>query len=121
VLVVADVFGWLEGARARKDRFDLIVLDPPSYATARGVRFSAESDYRDLAARVFQVLAPGGTLMAFTNHKGIARLKLRRWLYEAARDGGTEVVKLRDLAPPVDFPPAPGLEPHLKGLLATVR
>lgn len=121
VLVVADVFGWLEGARARKDRFDVVVLDPPSYATAHGVRFSAESDYRDLAARAFQVVAPGGSLMAFTNHKGIARQKLRRWLFEAARDGGTEVVKLRDLPPPTDFPPAPGLEPHLKGLLATVR
>ncbi len=121
VLVAADVFGWLEGARGRRDRFDLVVLDPPSYATTRTSRFSAESDYRDLAKRVFGVVAPGGTLAAFTNHKGIPRMKLRRWLYEAAREAGTEVVKLRDLPPPADFPPAPGEEPHLKGLLATVR
>jgi 23S rRNA (cytosine1962-C5)-methyltransferase len=119
-LVVADVFGWLEGARARRDRFDLIVLDPPSYATTRGVRFSAASDYRDLAARAFRVLAPGGSLFAFTNHQGIPRMKLRRWLHEAARDAGTSLARLRDLPPPVDFPPAPGDEAHLKGLLATV-
>lgn len=120
-LVTADVFGWLEGARGRRDRFDLVVLDPPSFATTRSSRFSAESNYRALAIQALRVVAPGGALLAFTNHQGIPRMKLRRWLYEAAREAGTEIAKLRDLPPPADFPPAPGDEPHLKGLLATVR
>ncbi len=120
VLVTADVFGWLEGARARRDRFDVIVLDPPSYSTAQGSRFSAESDYKKLAARCFALLSEGGALLACTNHRGIARMKFRRWLHEAARDAGREVTRLRDLPAPVDFPPAPGQEPHLKSALATV-
>lgn len=120
VFVAADVFGWIEGARARRDRFDLIALDPPSYSTAKGSRFSAESDYKRLAASCFALLAPGGTLLACTNHKGIVRMKFRRWLHEAARDAKRELVKLRDLPEPADFPPAPGHESHLKCALATV-
>ncbi len=120
VFVAADVFGWLEGARARRDRFDLIALDPPSYSTAHGSRFSAESDYKRLASACFALLAPGGSLLACTNHRGIVRMKFRRWLHEAARDAKREVTKLRDMPEPVDFPPAPGSEVHLKCALATV-
>jgi 23S rRNA (cytosine1962-C5)-methyltransferase len=118
--VATDVFGWLEGARARKERFDVIVLDPPSYSTTKGSRFSAESDYKRLAAATFAVLAPGGTLLACTNHRGILKGKFRRWLYESARDAGRELTKLRDLPEPEDFPPEPGTEPHLKSALATL-
>ncbi len=120
VFVAADVFGWIEGVKARRDRFDLVVLDPPSYSTAKGSRFSAESDYKRLAAACFALVAPGGSMLACTNHKGIVRMKFRRWLHEAARDAGREIAKLRDMPEPVDFPPAPGVESHLKCALATL-
>jgi 23S rRNA (cytosine1962-C5)-methyltransferase len=116
--VCADVFGWLAGAKGRRERFDLIVLDPPSYATTKTSRFSAESDYKKLAAACFALLAPGGMLLACTNHRGIVRMKFRRWLYEASRDAKREA-KVRDLTAPSDFPPAAGAESHLKCALAT--
>ena len=119
VFVCADVFGWLAGAKGRRERFDLIVLDPPSYATTKTSRFSAESDYKKLAAACFALLAPGGMLLACTNHRGIVRMKFRRWLYEASRDAKREA-KVRDLTAPSDFPPAAGAESHLKCALATV-
>lgn len=118
--VTADALAWLAGAKGRRERFDLVVLDPPSYATVKGSRFSAESDYKKLAVMTFAVLAPGGTMLACTNHKGIARMKFRRWLHEAAREAGCVLEKLRDVAPPVDFPAAPGAEPHLKSALAVL-
>ena len=43
-------------------------------------------------------------------------MKLRRWLYEAAREAGTEVVKLRDRRRR-GLSPAPGEEPTLKRAL----
>jgi 23S rRNA (cytosine1962-C5)-methyltransferase len=117
----ADVFGWLEGARARRDRFDLVILDPPSYSTTKdGSRFSSASDYRDLAALVLPLLAPGGRLLACSNHRGIVRAKLRRYLHEAARAAGCAVAQMRDLSDPTDFPPPPGHEVHLKSVLVTV-
>jgi 23S rRNA (cytosine1962-C5)-methyltransferase len=116
--VAADVFGWLEGAVARGDRFELVLLDPPSYSTTRdGSRFSAESDYRALATAALRVLAPGGALLACSNHRGILRVRFRRYLHEAARLAGCAVAQLRDLPDPDDFPPAPGRETHLKSAL----
>jgi 23S rRNA (cytosine1962-C5)-methyltransferase len=120
VALEADALVWLEAVIARGDRFDLVLLDPPSFATTKKSRFSAESGYRALAALAFSVLAPGGRLLACTNHRGIARLKFRRFLHEAARDAGASVVQMKDLPDPADFPPDPGHEPHLKSVLVTV-
>ncbi|KYG10652.1 hypothetical protein BE21_10735, partial [Sorangium cellulosum] len=120
VVVEADVFPWLKAAAQAGRRFDLIVLDPPSFATTKKSRFSAASDFGALAALAFRLLAPGGRLLACTNHRGIARAKFRRHLHEAAREAGCDVVQMKDLPDPVDFPSEPGLEPHLKSVLATV-
>ncbi|XXX74386.1 class I SAM-dependent methyltransferase [Sorangium sp. So ce134] len=120
VVVEADVFPWLKAAAQAGRRFDLVVLDPPSFATTKKSRFSAASDFGALAALAFRLLAPGGRLLACTNHRGIARAKFRRHLHEAAREAGCDVVQMKDLPDPVDFPGEPGMEPHLKSVLASV-
>ncbi|WP_437740800.1 class I SAM-dependent methyltransferase [Sorangium sp. So ce1504] len=120
VVVEADVFPWLKAAAQSDRRFDLVVLDPPSFATTKKSRFSAASDFGALAALAFRVLAPGGRLLACTNHRGIARARFRRHLHEAAREAGCDVVQMKDLPDPVDFPSEPGAEPHLKSVLASV-
>ncbi len=119
-LVTSDVFAWLAGARARGDRYDVVVVDPPSYSTTRDGRFSAASDYRALMAAVYPVVAPGGRVLACCNHRGIPRMRFRRYLHEAARDAVRTVTQLRDLPPPIDFSPAPGVESHLKSVLITL-
>src|SRR5262249_54710130 len=116
----ADAFAWLERAAPREEPFDLVILDPPSFSTTKQGRFSADGDYRRLAALAFRILAPGGRLLACTNHRGIARVKLRRFLHEAARDSAREVVQMKALPDPEDFPPEPGREPHLKSVLVTL-
>ncbi|WP_434042582.1 MULTISPECIES: class I SAM-dependent methyltransferase [Sorangium] len=120
VVVEADVFPWLKAAAQAGQRFDLIVLDPPSFATTKKSRFSAASDFGALAALAFRLLAPGGRLLACTNHRGIARPRFRRHLHEAAREAGCDVVQMKDLPDPVDFPSEPGTESHLKSVLASV-
>jgi 23S rRNA (cytosine1962-C5)-methyltransferase len=119
-LIEADAIPWLKSSVERGERFDLIALDPPSFATTKKTRFSAASDYRALAALALRALERGGKLLACTNHRGIARAKFRRFLHEAAREAGREVVQMKDLPDPVDFPPEHGSEPHLKSVLVTV-
>lgn len=120
VMAEADVISWLDAQAKLGARWDLVVLDPPSFATTRGSRFSVESDYRELVARVMRVTSPEGQILCCTNHRGVVMAKVRRWVHEAARMAGREVVKLRDLPPPPDFPPVPGMEPHLKVVLVTL-
>lgn len=119
-LLDVDAIPWLKSIVAKGERFDLILLDPPSFATTKKTRFSAESDYRATAALAVRALAPGGRLLACTNHRGIGRIKFRRFLHDAARDAAREVVQMKDLPDPVDFPPEPGSEPHLKSVLVTL-
>ncbi len=118
LFVSADVFGWIEGARARGDRFDLVLLDPPSYSTTKdGSRFSSESDYRALAAHALSIVAPGGRLLACSNHRGISHARFLRQITAALADANATAASLRQLPEPTDFPGAPGRESHLKSVL----
>jgi 23S rRNA (cytosine1962-C5)-methyltransferase len=57
---VADVHGYLEAARGRGERWDLIVSDPPSFAASERAMPRALSAYRALHRACAEVLAPGG-------------------------------------------------------------
>jgi len=112
--VAEDVFAWLGRARKRSDRFDLVILDPPSYSSTKKRRFVAKTDYMGLAAEAMALVDAGGVLVACANHRGIAWGKFRRLLHEAARAAGREVIQAKDLPPAFDFPAPLGAESHLK-------
>jgi 23S rRNA (cytosine1962-C5)-methyltransferase len=120
-MIADDALVWLKHAVKRGERYDLIVLDPPSYATTKSSRFSAADDYSDLAARALAVLAPGGSMLASTNHRGISMRKFRKQMHEAGRTSGSTIVQLKDLPCPPDFPAPMGAEPHLKAVFVTVK
>jgi 23S rRNA (cytosine1962-C5)-methyltransferase len=119
-LVVADVTEWLAMAKARGQRFDLVVLDPPSYSTTKRGRFVARTDYTRLAADAMAILNPGGRLLACTNHRGISRARLRRALHEAARLAGRGPARIKDLPGQLDFPEVPWGPAAMKSALATI-
>jgi 23S rRNA (cytosine1962-C5)-methyltransferase len=116
-LLVEDVYAYLERAKKKGERFDLVILDPPSYSSVGASRFSTSSDYRPLAAQAMALVSPGGRLLACSNHRQTVRAKLRRWLHEAAREAGREVTQMKDHPAPIDFPPPWGFEHHLKSVL----
>jgi 23S rRNA (cytosine1962-C5)-methyltransferase len=120
-MIEDDAFVWLKHAAKRGERFDLVVLDPPSYATTKRSRFSAADDYAELAAKALAVLCPGASLLACTNHRGISVRKFRKQLHEAGRIAGAAIVQLKDLQCPPDFPAPMGADPHLKSVFVTVK
>ena len=119
-LVGEDAFAYLDRAAKKEERFDVVVLDPPSYSTSKKRRFVAEQHYGEVAAKALSVLSPGGRLFASTNHRGISRAKLRRVLFAAAEAAGKGVAQIKDLAHGSDFPPEPGSEPNMKAMLVTL-
>jgi 23S rRNA (cytosine1962-C5)-methyltransferase len=62
--VVADVQTFLEGARRRGKRWDLVVSDPPSFAPSERAVPRALTAYRALHRSCVDVLADGGLLCA---------------------------------------------------------
>lgn len=119
--VADDAFRWLAKAARKNETFDLVILDPPSYSTTKARRFVASSDYTELAVLCLAILAPGGRLLACTNHRGINRTKFRRALADAARQSNLPARQIKDLSDPHDFPPPLGGEPHLKSVLLTLE
>lgn len=116
----ADVMKWLELGAKKDGPFDLVILDPPSFATTKQSRFSAESDYKKLAAMAMRVLAPGGRLLACTNHKGIGHGKFRRVLQDAAGLAGRTIVQIKDWPDPEDVPAEPGKDVQLKSVFVVL-
>jgi len=80
----------------------------------------ADADYVRLAAAAMTVLAPGGTLLASTNHRGISGTRFRRILFDAGRAAGRELAQVKDLPPQSDYPVAPEAEPLLKSAWVSV-
>jgi 23S rRNA (cytosine1962-C5)-methyltransferase len=119
--VADDAFAWLARAARREDRFDLVVLDPPSYSSTKRGRFVADSDYGALAAAACAILAPGGRLLACTNHRGITASRFRKVLFDAGRRARRDIVQIKDFPEPPDFPVGSDGEPHMKSALVTLR
>lgn len=65
-MVEADVFDYLPRAARAEKVFDLIILDPPSFAKGRGGVDGALRGYRELHRAAAGLLAPGGILASFS-------------------------------------------------------
>ena len=114
-----DAVKFLERAARRGTRFDVVVLDPPSFSTRdRAKALSVARDYAELAGRAIAVLAPGGTLLAVTNHRKTKPAALRRVLVETAERLGRAVRRAKLLPSGIDCPDGPlGPEPSKSVLL----
>jgi 23S rRNA (cytosine1962-C5)-methyltransferase len=108
-----DAVKFLERAARRGTRFDLVVLDPPSFSTRERAKvLSVARDYAELASRALAVLAPNGSLLAVTNHRKTRPAALRRVLVETAERLGRSVRRAKVLPAGLDCPDGPlGPEP----------
>ena len=73
-----DVFGWLPRLAKRARPFDLVVLDPPSFARRGKEVWRAAQDYASLVAGAAALTAPGGRLLCLLNHAGLTHAGLDR-------------------------------------------
>jgi 23S rRNA (cytosine1962-C5)-methyltransferase len=74
-IVRSDVVRWLRQARERPAaRFDLAVLDPPSFSTSKKMEqsFEIQRDHPGLLADTLALLSPGGVLYFSTNFRGFS-------------------------------------------------
>ncbi|MCG6965936.1 MAG: class I SAM-dependent methyltransferase [Chromatiaceae bacterium] len=74
--VQSDVFAFLERMRQARARFDLIMLDPPSFSNSKRMQetFDVQRDQEILLKATLDLLAPGGELF-FSNNRQAFRLE----------------------------------------------
>ncbi|MCF0252716.1 MAG: class I SAM-dependent rRNA methyltransferase [Duodenibacillus sp.] len=64
--VEADVFAYLREARERGEAFDLVILDPPKFASSHYHVERAARAYKDINLNGMRLLAPDGSLFTFS-------------------------------------------------------
>jgi 23S rRNA (cytosine1962-C5)-methyltransferase len=96
-----DVFDVLPRLARRGERYDVVILDPPTFSRGRRGRvFRAADDLPRLARLAADCLAPGGWLLLSTNCSTISESHLRG----LARQSLPESAVMESLPPLVDFP-----------------
>ena len=73
--IVMDVFEYFKYAKRKSLTYDVIVLDPPSFARNRKQTFSVAKDYHKLISQSLEILNPGGIIIASTNAANVSRQK----------------------------------------------
>ena len=73
--IVMDVFEYFKYAKRKVLTYDVIVLDPPSFARNKKQTFSVAKDYHKLISQSLEILNPGGIIIASTNAANVSRQK----------------------------------------------
>ena len=76
--VVMDVFDYYKYAKRHDLSYDVIVLDPPSFARNKKRTFSVAKDYHRLVSEALEILNPGGILILSTNAANVTKEKFKK-------------------------------------------
>lgn len=96
-LVRADVFLFLDRALAAGEKFDLIVMDPPSFSNSKKMQgvLDVQRDHPRLINACLKLLTPGGELFFSTN--------LRSFKLDASALASSRVMDISAQTVPDDF------------------
>jgi 23S rRNA (cytosine1962-C5)-methyltransferase len=104
----ADVFEYLESARQGGRRFDLVICDPPSFASSRDKQRAALRAYARLHALALSVVEPGGLYAAASCTAQVSPEAFRQVLAEAAARQKLRLQLVHDAGQAFDHPVAIG-------------
>jgi 23S rRNA (cytosine1962-C5)-methyltransferase len=87
-----------------KDKYDLIILDPPAFAKHKNVLNQALQGYKKLNSRAFQQIRPGGILFTFSCSQVVTKTNFREAVFSAAAISRRNIRILHQLSQPGDHP-----------------
>lgn len=102
VCITDDVFRALGRLQRKQERFDLVIVDPPTFASDKGNTWSAPKNMRELLQDVSHVCNPNTLLLITSN-----TVKLAQETFERAVAGGLlhrNPVVLERPGMPADYP-----------------
>ena len=96
-----DAFKFLDKS---KDKYDLIILDPPAFAKHHNVLKNALTGYRRLNTIAFEQIKKGGIIFTFSCSQVVSKDDFRRTVFSAAAKAGRNVRILSQITQPADHP-----------------
>jgi 23S rRNA (cytosine1962-C5)-methyltransferase len=96
-----DAFEFLENT---KDRYDIIILDPPAFAKHNNVLSNALQGYKRLNMKAIQQIRKGGLLFTFSCSQVVSRENFRKSVFAAAANTGRKIRIVHQLSQAPDHP-----------------
>ncbi len=115
----ANVFDTLKEMERKEARFDLIILDPPSFTKSKGKLHDALRGYKEIHLRALKLLSPGGLLATFCCSHHVSAEIFKEVINEATVDAKKTLRQLAIYSQRADHPIIPTLPEteYLKGYL----
>ena len=115
----ANVFDVLNELERREQRYDLIVLDPPSFTKSKGKVGDAMRGYKEIHLRALKLLAPDGLLATFCCSHHVSAGLFLDIVNEATVDAKKTLRQLAVYRQGLDHPVVPTIPEteYLKGYL----
>jgi 23S rRNA (cytosine1962-C5)-methyltransferase len=87
-----------------KQKFNLVILDPPAFAKHMNVLDNALKGYRRLNTKAFEMIEPGGILFTFSCSQVVSKEVFRTMVFSSAAKARRRVSILHQLTQPADHP-----------------
>ena len=100
---VMDVFNYFKYAQRHNLKFDLVVLDPPSFARTKERTFSTAKDYPKLLMDTIAITEKNGIIVASTNNASFGMKKFKSFIDQAFKETKTRYKIVEEHSLPKDF------------------
>jgi len=116
-----DALPVLLGLADKGQRFDLVIVDPPSFASRQSQVDGARAAYRKLTAAAVRLIEPGGVLVQASCSSRVTARDFFDDVEDAAIAAGVALTDIRTTTHEPDHPVGFAQGAYLKAMFATVR
>jgi len=102
--IVGDCQQVLADLGSRGCRYDVVLMDPPSFSTTAKSRFTTRGGTSDLVAAALPLLGDNSLLIASSNHQKVDTADYLKELRRGALQAGSDLRVIRLAGQPEDFP-----------------
>ena len=118
---VGDAFDVMAALQARGESFDLVVVDPPSFAHTQSNVAGAVKAYRRLTDLAVRLVEDGGLLIQASCSSRVSDNEFFSVVHRSASDAGYALEEVRRTGHPLDHPVGFQHGAYLKALFARVH
>ena len=104
VFIVGDCLSVLADLALQGKRYDIILMDPPSFSTTAKSRFTTRGGTSDLVTAALPLLQNNGLLITSSNHQKLDLADYLKELRRASIKAGSELRVISISGQPEDFP-----------------
>ncbi|WP_035512556.1 class I SAM-dependent rRNA methyltransferase [Halalkalibacillus halophilus] len=102
-LYVMDVYSYFKYAKRHDLKYDMVVLDPPSFARSKKKTFSSAKDYPSLITNSVEITKSNGIIIASTNNASFGMDQFKKMVDKGFKEAGQAYRIKEEFGLPRDF------------------